>query len=143
MRAALTKANDSAGLRAKVGPAVFGCANLIETSCCRHPGELRPSTSDGYAEAGGPIQIRRLAVPNTIVGRTANAGRESVYGVDDGGTRRLVACSNANASASSRGSLHAVPVNPTPNGAGFAWKLSGNAGVGAFGISPKGTTTIG
>ena len=65
------------------------------------------------------------------------------YGVDVGGTRRFVACSNAYASASSRGSLQAVPVNPTPNGAGFASKLAGNAGVGAFGISPKGTTTIG
>jgi hypothetical protein len=42
------------------------------------------------------------------------------YGVDGGGMRRFVACSNAYASSIRRGSAQAVPVKPTPNGAGFA-----------------------
>ena len=36
------------------------------------------------------------------------------YGVECGGTRRFVACSNANASSSRRPSLHAIPVKLTP-----------------------------
>ena len=55
----------------------------------------------------------------------------------------MVACSKAYASSISRGSLHAVPVKPTPKGAGFAWKVAGKAGFGAFGISANGTTMIG
>src|SRR5207244_13589329 len=65
------------------------------------------------------------------------------YGVDEGGTRFFVACSNAYASSISRGSLHAVPVKPTPKGPGCAVKPSGNAGVGAFGTIANGTTMIG
>jgi hypothetical protein len=42
-----------------------------------------------------------------------------------GGTRRFVACSNAYASSISFGSLHAMPVKLTPNGAGFALKPAG------------------
>ena len=44
------------------------------------------------------------------------------YGADPGPTLRLVACSNPYANSwISRGSaVHAVPVNPTPNGAGLA-----------------------
>jgi hypothetical protein len=60
-----------------------------------------------------------------------------------GGVRRLVACSNAYAISISRGSLHAVPVNPTPNGAGLASKPAGKGGVGALGTMPNGTTMIG
>jgi len=41
------------------------------------------------------------------------------------------------------GSLHAMPLKLTPNGVGFALKLSGNAGVGAFGTVPNGTITVG
>jgi hypothetical protein len=65
------------------------------------------------------------------------------YGVDGGGTRFFVACSKAYAISISFGSLHKVPVNPTPNGAGLALKPDGNAGFGAFGTIPNGTTTIG
>src|SRR5215470_6970001 len=68
------------------------------------------------------------------------------YGADGGGTRRFVACSNAYASSISRGSLQAKPVKPTPNGAGFAAKLSGNGGAGAsgaFGTKPNGTMIVG
>src|SRR5439155_24969319 len=65
------------------------------------------------------------------------------YGAPSGATRRFVACSNANASSSRRPSLHAIPVKLTPYGAGFALKPSGNAGVGALGIMPNGTMTVG
>ena len=61
----------------------------------------------------------------------------------NGATRFFVACSNAYASASSVGSLHAMPVKLTPNGVGFALKPSGNAGVGAFGTIANGTITVG
>ena len=54
-----------------------------------------------------------------------------------------MACSNAYASSSSFGSLQAMPVKLTPNGPGFALKPAGNAGVGAFGTSAKGTITVG
>src|SRR5262245_38890220 len=65
-------------------------------------------------------------------------------GAAGGGTRRLVACSNAYASSINRGSLQAIPVKPTPNGVGFAAKFSGNVGVvGAFGTRPNGTITVG
>jgi hypothetical protein len=40
--------------------------------------------------------------------------RESGHGMFGGGTRRLVACSKAYASAISLGSLHAIPVKLTP-----------------------------
>src|SRR5580704_18985634 len=66
-----------------------------------------------------------------------------IHGADPGATLRLVACSNAYANSISRGSLHAVPVNPTPNGAGLALNPLGNAGVGVFGTIPNGTTMIG
>jgi hypothetical protein len=65
------------------------------------------------------------------------------HGADAGATLRLLACSNAYASAIRRGSLHAVPVNPTPNGIGLALNPSGNGGVGALGTIPNGTTMIG
>src|SRR5215475_4394859 len=47
-------------------------------------------------------------------------------GNSGGGTRPFVACSNAYASPSRRGSLHAVPVKPTPYGAGLGLKPAGN-----------------
>src|ERR1035438_3739820 len=65
------------------------------------------------------------------------------YGTVGGETRRLVACSNAKACPSSRGSLHAMPVKETPKGCGFASKPAGNGGVGALGTIPKGTMTVG
>ncbi len=49
-----------------------------------------------------------------------------------GGTRRLVACSNAYDKAISRGSLHARPAKLSPKGAGCALNPSGNGGVGAL-----------
>ena len=70
-------------------------------------------------------------------------GLQELYGVDEGGTRRFVACSNANASPRSRGSLHAVPVKLTPYGAGLASKPWGKGGVGAFGTTANGTMTVG
>src|SRR5262249_57246384 len=68
------------------------------------------------------------------------------YGADGGGMRRFVACSNAYASSISRGSLQAKPVKLTPNGAGFAPKVSGNGGgggSGAVGGKPDGPETGG
>ena len=41
-----------------------------------------------------------------------------------------------------RGSLQAIPVKLTPNGAGFALKPSGKAGVGVFGTKPNGTMIV-
>ena len=77
----------------------------------------------------------------------ALAGRprytKHVAHLSDGATRRLVACSKANASAISRGSLHAPPAKLTPAGVICASKPCGNAGVGAFGTRPNGTITVG
>lgn len=67
----------------------------------------------------------------------------SVYGNCGGGMRFFVACSNAYANPTSFGSLQAAPVNPIPNGAGFASKPGGNGGVGLLGTIPNGTTRIG
>jgi hypothetical protein len=69
--------------------------------------------------------------------------RQVTYRANDGATRRFVACSNANASSTRRGSLHAIPLKLTPNGAGCAMKPSGNGRVSAFGTKPKGTITVG
>src|SRR5437588_13000648 len=60
-----------------------------------------------------------------------------------GATLFFVDCSNAYASRSNVGSLHAIPLKLTPNGCGFALNPSGNAGVGAFGTSAYGTMTVG
>src|SRR4030095_9842797 len=65
------------------------------------------------------------------------------HGNNGGGTRFLVACSNAYASSISFGSLHAIPVKLTPNGAGLALNPPGNAGVGALGNIAKGTINRG
>ena len=46
----------------------------------------------------------------------AEPGRAIDQGVLDGGTRFFVACSNAYAISIRDGSLHAVPVKPTPYG---------------------------
>src|SRR6185295_1827813 len=51
----------------------------------------------------------------------------TLYGNWGGGIRFFVACSKAKARAISLGSLHAVPVNVTLNGAGFGSKPAGNA----------------
>src|SRR5262245_52484745 len=63
-------------------------------------------------------------------------------GVVGGGTRWCVACSNAYASPTSRGSLNARPENVTPAGPGSGLKPAGNA---AFELSknPPGTTMLG
>ncbi len=44
----------------------------------------------------------------------------ALYGVLGGGTRRLVACSNAYAISIKRGSWHALLVKVAPTGIGFA-----------------------
>src|SRR5260370_29892363 len=67
----------------------------------------------------------------------------ATHGADAGGTRRFVACSKPYASSIRRGSLHAVPVKLTPNGAGFASNPSGNGGFGSFRTRPNGTITLG
>src|SRR6266550_760468 len=67
----------------------------------------------------------------------------AAHGADAGGTRRFVACSKPYASSIRRGSLHAVPVKLTPNGAGFASNPSGKGGFGSFGTMPNGTMTVG
>ena len=67
----------------------------------------------------------------------------TVHGARTGGIRFFVACSKAKAISIRRGSLHAVPVKLTPNGAGRAAKPSGNGTDGAFGIMPNGTITVG
>ena len=60
--------------------------------------------------------------------------------------RFFVACSNANASATSFGSLHAVPVKLTLNGSGFGSNPAGNAFApvpGGTGTNAHGTVTVG
>src|SRR5262245_26027364 len=82
--------------------------------------------------------------------------RSARQGTEVGGTRRLVACSKANASSSSFGSLHAIPVKLTPNGAGFGSKPAGKGFAGGppgappppppkgtLGTKAKGTITVG
>ncbi len=59
----------------------------------------------------------------------------SPYGNIGGACRFLVACSNAYAIVTSTGSLHAAPVNVTPNGAGFGSNPAGN------GVAPGGNVT--
>ena len=76
-------------------------------------------------------------------GRIVREERMRPQGNAAGGTRRFVACSNAYARRNSVGSLQARPVKLTPYGASFASNFSGNAGVGAFGISANGTMTVG
>src|SRR5437899_9914410 len=100
---------------------------------------LRPSRHIDEGEidiAAGQkaIDQRRGDQDNTNARHQGNAG---------GGTRRFVACSNAYPRRRSVGSLQAMPVKLTPNGAGFALKPSGNAGVGALGTRPNGTITVG
>src|SRR5215472_13710517 len=65
------------------------------------------------------------------------------YGALGGTTLFLVACSNPYASSNNLPSLHAIPVNATPKGCGFASKPGGNGGFGAFGTIPNGTITVG
>src|SRR5262249_27350880 len=84
------------------------------------------------------IVLRRSSVASVgthrpgALERAAHTADRS-YGADGGGMRRFVACSNAYASSISRGSLQAKPVKLTPNGAGFAPKVSGYGGAGARG----------
>src|SRR5678816_4282126 len=79
-----------------------------------------------------------------VLTRAATAGRHCecllpLHRNPGGGVRFLVACSNAYASCSSFGSLHADPVNPTPYGCGFGSKPAGSAGGGsAAGAVPTG-----
>src|SRR5262245_21693694 len=75
--------------------------------------------------------------------RSVRRGDPPPYGVEPGGRRRLVACSNAYAISRSLGSLHASPVKLTPNGCGAASKLSGNGGTWALDTTPNGTITVG
>jgi hypothetical protein len=75
-----------------------------------------------------------------VHGKEARAGPQ---GVDPGGTRRLVACSNAYASSINRGSLQLMPAKLTPKGARLASKPVGKAGLGAFATMPNGTRTVG
>src|SRR5262249_1645698 len=91
---------------------------------------------------GGPEQPVDGVGPPIARGDDARLWRRH-YGVDGGGTRFFVACSNAYASSMSRGSLHAVPVKPMPNGGGLGSKPPGNGGLGALGTVPNGTTMIG
>ena len=72
-----------------------------------------------------------------------SGGLRHRYGADGGGARRFVACSNEYASSISLGSLHAMPVKPTPNGCGWALNPAGNGGSGAFGTIANGTITVG
>ena len=68
------------------------------------------------------------------------------HGNPVGSERRLVACSNANASWMSFGSLHAGPVKLTPYGAGFGTNPAGNAFVpvpGGTGSNAYGTVIVG
>src|SRR5688572_26185890 len=108
-----------------------------------------PPSLDGVSCSSGSFSRSRSSIMSVIVG----------YGAPGGGTRRLVACSNAYASSISRGSLHAVPVKLTPYGAGCSvnpggYGFGGGAGApvgdgagpgggGAGTNSPNGTITVG
>ena len=106
-------------------------------------------TLSATASAAGSRRCREVRSAGLVSGASVTRRFANVHilprvsGVLGGGTRFFVACSNAYASSISRGSLHAMPVKLTPNGAGFASKPSGNGGVGAFGTSANGTMTVG
>src|SRR6266851_6184044 len=87
------------------------------------------------------LLISLCTIGATCGGRTTELRKN--HGIAGGGTRLFAACSKAYAKRSSVGSLHAIPVKLTPNGAGLALKFSGKAGVGAFGTVPNGTMTVG
>src|SRR5262249_36007952 len=78
--------------------------------------------------------------------RALRARDDFSHGKSGGAILFFVACSNANASAISFGSLHAVPVKLTLNGVGLGSKPAGNA-VGPLpagtGTKPYGTVTVG
>src|SRR5262249_18722049 len=76
-------------------------------------------------------------------GRADGDEQRESHGKLGGGTRRLVAASNAYASSIRRGSLQAIPVKLTPNGAGWALNTSGMGGLTVFGTSANGTITVG
>jgi mitochondrial fission protein ELM1 len=74
-------------------------------------------TGDALAAAGGQWQDAFEKYSRPLVGLLLG-----------GGTRRIVACSNAYARPINPGSLQAVPVNVTPNGCGSASKPAGKGG---------------
>src|SRR5262245_9382642 len=96
-----------------------------------------PSAARDLLFPPGEKQIPRCARDDRGLRHQGNNG-----GVD----RFLVACSNAYANSISFGSLHAVPVKLTLNGAGRGSKPSGKA-VGPVptgtGTNPYGTVTVG
>ena len=89
-----------------------------EPSRCGHA-DL-PSVSD-VALAIGARQRRR-------VGESMSGAATAVHGKSGGAIRFFVACSKAYASAINLGSLHAVPVKLTLNGAGLGSKPAGKGG---------------
>ena len=94
----------------------------------------------------GAVRGAFTSIDQGVSARVARQARwiaSSPHGRSGGGTRFLLACSNAYASAISFGSAHWPPVNAMPYGTGLALNPSGNAGVGAFGTIPNGTTMIG
>ena len=97
----------------------------------------------GSVVSAGPSLSEQAVTLYTPSGYSVPAFAGPHQGISGGGTRRFVACSNAYASAINFGSLHDAPVNPTPNGPGFASNPGGSDGVGEFGTRAKGTTMIG
>ena len=134
-----------------MGAYVTGTVRLmVATGTGGGAGGGRAGGGRGLEWAGGASHRLQssegASLPHAITPRAEGRGpRAEVrrYGKSGGGTLRFVACSNAYASRSSVGSLHAIPVNVTPYGLGFALNVSANAGVGAFGTIPNGTITDG
>src|SRR5215468_6785534 len=94
------------------------------------------------ANESSPVSVRSAPLVSVSSRSQAIGGQGNNGGVD----RFFVACSNAYASSINFGSLHAVPVKLTLNGAGRGSKPSGKA-VGPVpidtGTKPQGTVTVG
>ena len=111
------------------------------------------SADEGYAPAGlatciGESPASHGGVESSVFTQTRKSAEQvrsmpRVYGNCGGAIRFFVACSNAYPKPMSFGSVHAAPVKPIPNGAGFALNPGGNGGVGSFGTIPNGTITVG
>src|SRR5690606_7925093 len=75
---------------------------------------------DRLLAARGPTRLRDPATAACVTRRSRPAIVPAVHGVTvggkRGGLRALVACSNEYASSTSRGSLHAGPMNTIPTG---------------------------
>jgi hypothetical protein len=81
------------------------------TAACRR---LCGMVADDFKMAYSECEKLRRACVSAERALHEHLGVRHAHGAEGGGARRLVACSNEYASPIRRGSLHAIPVKPTP-----------------------------